>query len=475
MGTGFLLGLYSASPVILQNVAVSCKGVLNRRARFGGSFATELAAANARLHQSPTALLHHQTGQLAHFLLFAKQNAPFHAQRLRAFSLQDLQHDPFGVLASLPVLEKDEFRDSYNNDQLRAVPQAQIVHKTLTSGTTGTPLKAGFTKHDLQKRFAFLYRMLGCYGLSPHSRTARFNGGTYFPRANKTKVFWRINHAQRQALLSSYHLHQDNAGYYIDFMKKLQPEMIDGYPSALYLLAKYLIRAGLQGAIKARVFMSTGETLEDFQKAAIREAFPQMTLLNQYASSEGAPFITQNMAGELVVNTDSGVFEFVKPGTITPAAPGEIGEMIVTSFTTHAYPLIRYRIGDTALVSDRISKTWNMPVVDAIYGRRDDLIWTPYRGWVGRLSPAIKLAPARIRETQIVQIAPDAFELHVSCADAGDLARDFAPVIAALQQRLGPVSITLRHHADPLPRGANGKLRAVIALPSARLAAQARL
>lgn len=468
-----LMALYGALPVTLQNSAVSVKGALNRRIRYGGVFYSALAEAESRLRLSPEELTLYQSRQLSGFLNFAKERSPLFCKRLGTFSQADLANDPFGCLAQIPVLEKDDIRQ--NNDQLRAVPEKQIAHRSRTSGTTGKPLQAGFTKNDMQRRFAFLYRMLGEFNLTTKSRNVRFSGGTFFPNADKNKIFWRMNYPQRQAFLSSYHLHEQNAVAYIEFLQRFQPEFIDGYPSALYLLSMHLIKAGLQGTIETKVFMSTGETLEDFQKEAIQEAFPKLTILNQYASAEGAPFITQNRAGELVVNTDSGVFEFVKPGTTLPAAPGEVAEMLVTSFTTHAYPLIRYRIGDTVVVTDRVSKSWNMPLVDAIYGRRDDLVWTPYRGWVGRLSPALKVGSSRLSEAQVVQTAVDHFELRVSVPEGGELTNEISPVVSALQERLGPVEVEVVVHNNPLPRGANGKLRAVIALPPHQLPPEASL
>jgi phenylacetate-CoA ligase len=351
-----------------------------------------------------------------------------------------------------------------------------IAHPTRTSGTTGKPLVAGFTRADMQRRFAFLFRMLGEAGINDRSRSVRFSGGTFFPDADVNKIFWRINYCQNQAFMSSYHLNQNNVIYYIDFLLKFKPEYFDGYQSALYLLSKLIINHGLSSSFSfVKIFMSTGETLEDYHVAVISEAFPNVKILNQYASAEGSPFITQNILGELVVNIDSGFFEFVKPGTNLPASNGELAEMLVTSFTTHAYPLIRYRIGDTVIVSDKFSKSWNMPVVDSIYGRRDDLVWTSYRGWVGRLSPALKLGSVRIRESQIVQISPNLFMLRVFLIADDDTSNDISPIVGGLKERLGPVEIDVEILNKPIPRGANGKLRSIIALPINKLPLDASL
>src|SRR5690606_11712837 len=82
------------------------------------------------------------------------------------------------------------------------------------------------------------------------------------------------------------------------------------------------------------------------------EGFFKTKMYNQYASSEGAPFIFECEQGKLHLELQSGVFEVMDANN----NPSPSGRLIVTSFTTEATPLIRYDIGDSiSLESENIS------------------------------------------------------------------------------------------------------------------------
>lgn len=462
----FLKNLYGRSPVFLQNFAVSMLGGVHQRQRFGGAFNDYLIDAEVRKSWSVDMLREYQFKELSRFLSFACDNSPYYRGAFKKAGFHPSDLKSVDDLRLLPILEKTDLQK--NSSIIQAVPESAIIHRVRTSGTTGTPLSAGFIRDDLAARFAFLYRMLGEYGITCRSKSVRFSGGTFFPRAEKNGIFWRHSFFRKQLFMSSYHLKEDFVASYIDKLSAFKPDLVDGYPSAMYLIAQQMIGSSRVGAFMPKVFMCTGETLEDYQREVIQAAFPGSVILNQYASAEGAPFITQDTSGSLVVNIDSGVFEFFRPGTTELAQPGEIAELVVTSFTTHAFPLIRYRIGDTVRVSDQYSKDWSMPTVSGIYGRRDDLVYTKYRGWVGRLSPAIKAGPKTIREAQVQQLSEDAFILRV-VPSAGYETADVNAIIRELKERLGPVDINVELHERGLSRGPNGKLRSVIGLPHSAL------
>lgn len=335
-----------------------------------------------------------------------------------------------------------------------------------TSGTSGSPIHVGFTLSDMRARMAILHRMLGLFDVAPLSRSVRLSGRTLFPDASRNRVFWRMNYAANQMLMSSYDLHPDNLAIYVDRIASYRPELIDGYPSSIFVLARFINAQGWSGLISPKAVMTTAETLEGYQRSEIERAFGGCPVINQYASSEGAPFITQDTKGEMVVNTDTGIFEFVRPGTDEPAGPGEIAEMLVTSFTTHAFPLIRYRIGDTVLLPSKPKRStvWDMPVVEQVLGRQEDILYTPERGYVGRLDPVFKKSPSTIIECQIVQVEPRKILLRVVPDRSAGFHRSQLDVVKdEILLRLGQVEIVVEEYEE-LPRGTNGKLRAVIGL-----------
>jgi len=457
---------YPSLPIALQNLLIGGQGWLFRRQRFTGGFHRLLAEASDRATWSADRLTAWQVREARDFLIHAGATSPYWME-----SFAEAGFDPAGFstpedIRRIPVLEKEDLRRHTDRIASTTATAGRLIG-VHTSGTTGKPISVAFTWPDMQARMAYLHRMLGLFGIAPLARSVRFSGRTLFPDAARNRVFWRMNRPMNQMLMSSYDLHPDNLQAYVDQIARYQPEMIDGYPSSIYVLARFINAQGQSGRIRPRAVMTTAETLEDYQRTEIAEAFGGAPVINQYASSEGAPFITQDTRGAMVVNTDTGLFEFVRPGTDIPALPGEVAEMLLTSFTTHAYPLIRYRIGDTVKLpaKPRLSSDWQMPVVEQLLGRQEDILYTPERGFVGRLDPVFKKSPSTIIESQIVQTAPMAITLRVVPDPAAGYHPDqLQGVMDELRLRLGQVEITI-DEVTSLPRGASGKLRAVIGLP----------
>ncbi|MEW4449569.1 hypothetical protein [Qipengyuania sp. JC766] len=446
--------IYARLPVFAQDLAISVQGWRFRRARFGGAFRDHLAAAERDAKLDPGALARLQLSRLQAFVAHAYDQSPFYRAKYDAAGVHPRDLVSLEDIRRFPPLEKEELRSHTSEIQARSTIGMQGLQAVSTSGTTGTPIRVAYTPEDTQRRFAYLYRMLRRFGIQPSSRSVRFSGRTLFPSAERNGIFWRHNHAANQLLMSTYHMTPANLDAYVEKLQSFAPEMLDGYPSAIFLLARHVNRRGMAGTIAPRLIMTTAETLEDFQREEITCAFPGSRIGNQYASSEGAPFVTEDEFGELILNTDTGLIE--------TADGSPEGEMLVTSFTTHAFPLIRYRIGDTiAFEPGRLARSMAMPVVKAITGRQEDLIVSPDRGPVGRLDPVFKKMPSTIVESQIEQVSESRVALRVVPDMTAGYRRDqLASVIDELEARLGRMEIEVQE-VDTLERGANGKLRAV--------------
>src|SRR5207302_10507676 len=117
----------------------------------------------------------------------------------------------------------------------------------------------------------------------------------------------------------------------------------------IHIVAEHILRRGTTGNVGPRAILVSAETVFAHQRRAIESAFGAK-LYNQYSSSEGAPFISECRDGRLHMHLDSGLVEIIDPHG-DPVPPGQLGQMVVTSFTTHAIPLLRYAIGDTAIPS----------------------------------------------------------------------------------------------------------------------------
>lgn len=144
-----------------------------------------------------------------------------------------------------------------------------------------------------------------------------------------------------------------------------------------------------------------------------------------------------------------------------PVAPGETGQIVVTTFAGAGTPFIRYQTGDLAtLAADDCPCGRHSPSWLAIEGRIDDRIKTPDGRWIGRLSHVTKPGVG-IKESQIAQVAPDRIVIRVVPAP------DFVPesmqaVVEAARRYLGPTMHVEWEIVERLPRTRAGRLRHVV-------------
>jgi len=461
MSHGLIERIYDRSPIPLQNMMLSAKGLqfAFERRQGGASAKVEALARIEMLDRAEVDAL--QVRLLRRFIGHAARTSPWYAS---AFLQAGVTADDIRSLEDirrLPVLEKADLRN--HAAQIRSTAADGYLIPINTSGTTGSPLKVGVTLDDMRERTARLDRAHQWFGVGPNDRNVRFSGRTIFPGAERNGVFWRRNYPASQMLMSSYHLHEENLDRYLAALERFSPALIDGYPSSIYLIARRALQAGVT-SIRPRLVMTTAETLEDHQREAISAAFG-CPVRNQYASSEGAPFACEDEDGQLALFPSSGIIEVVRPGTDEAVAEGEEGELLVTSFSTHAYPLVRYRIGDRGVLGGRTGRRPGFPRLLAILGRREDYIVSPERGPVGRLDPVFKALPFSILESQIAQTAADRIEVRYVPDPKVFREEDLGQLRAELAARLGKMDVVFVRHDDSLPRGPNGKLRAVVGLP----------
>ena len=452
--------VYNNSPSWFQSFMLSLYGIKFRYDRYCGEYHKYLKFLMKSQWYEPEQFYQLQLVELRELIHHAYNNVPYYRECFDGIKFKPEDIQSIESIRQIPILDKSTLRS--NLDLFRAQKYNRYNLISLhTSGTTGTPMTIYTTLNCWRKRHAFIERCYRWIHLANTYRSARFSGRIIIPPGQKTKNFWRYNLASNQMLFSTYHISDENLKYYVDKLKKFNPVYIDGYPSAIYILAKYLERNGAEGYITPKAILTTAETLLDNQRDVIERIF-KTKVYNQYASTEGAPFITECGCGNLHINPESGIFEFLRPDN-TPADFGEIGQLVVTSFLTKAMPLIRYKIGDLAIKkAGDCDCGRKMPLVENIVGRVEDMLYTKQRGYVGRLDPIFKKLPNSIIEAQIIQedidkitilIVPDNTRFQNSHADILE---------KELKARLGTSIHITREIVKHIPRTSSGKFKAVI-------------
>lgn len=389
---------------------------------------------------------------------YASEHVPFYKEMLK----EGIEWDKYETLESLlnmfPVLKKKTVKE--NAEEF--ISDEYIGSNILTintSGTTGSPLIVYTNKISLQKNYAYFTRFLHWTGCDLKQKSITFAGRTIVPPQQTTPPYWRRNIIMNNTLFSSYHLSEENIPCYIEKMEEVSPVFIDSYPSAISLIAEYILKNNINHRINPKAIVTSSETLFEHQRDIIEQAF-NCKVYDQYGSAEMSAFISQCEYGFYHVNDDYCILEVLDDND-HPVENGEPGRLICTGFINKVMPLIRYDIGDTVCLSDETCPCGrNMTIVKSILGRTDDMIRTPDGHAVGRLDPVFK-GVSGIRETQIAQVAPDICELRL--VKDVDFTEDTVDKICnQLRMRLGKKMKIEVKFMDEIPRTRNGKFLSVL-------------
>ena len=183
-------------------------------------------------------------------------------------------------------------------------------------------------------------------------------------------------------------------------------------------------------------------------------------VFNWYGNTEMTANIVECDHGSLHVKPEHSVLEFLSPEG-RPARPGELAEIVATGYGNEAFPLIRYRTGDTAIVSDRPCECGRGgPTVVSVTGRVEDIVVTPEGRHVGRLDHVFKDS-SNVREAQLIQESEDTLTVRIVRRDDYNEA-DTTLITHALRERLGDRMQFHFEFVDRIPRGPNGKFRFVV-------------
>jgi phenylacetate-CoA ligase len=433
---------YSALPIGLQHVCATAQGAQYRHWRYGGVFQSCLEALKRTEYLSADRLRELQTVEI---------------RRLRRFVTTHVPH--YRKHGSAALTGKDQIQERPKDFIADTFAQRALV-PWHTSGTTGKPLTVYYSRAAMQRMWAFVELYRNTAGVTKDERRGQFTGKMIVPpsQSASTKTFWRRDLANRTLLLSTVHLLPENLRWYAAALERFQPVYLSGYPSSMYVLADYYRQSG-RPAPRLRAALTSAETLLHNQRLAIEETFATR-VFDQYGQAEMQSFWYECETGSMHAHPLAGVTEILRPDG-TSAAPGEMGEVVLTGLVNYAMPLIRYRVGDTARFATGACPCGRgMPVIEEIGGRLDDFIYTRERGFLGRLDPVLK-GVRNIVESQFEQESLDVLRVRFVPA-AHFTAEDLQTLENNLRARVGRGIHLEFECTDRIPRSANGKFRFVI-------------
>ncbi len=453
----WLMQVYYHSPYALQVLAASAKGYYLRWWRYGPETDKLVEEALEREDWSREKRQAWQEERLARVLHRAATQVPYYreqwARRRRQGDLASWEH-----LENWPVLEKGPLRQNPTAFVADGCELWRMFPES-TSGSTGTPLSLWQSRKTLQAWYAlFEARCRRWYGVSRHDRWAILGGKLIAPVTRRTPPFWVWNEAFHQLYMSSYHLAPDHIPRYLEALHIYRIKYLWGYTSALHALAQEVVRSGRQD-LQMAVVITNAEPVFDYQRQAIEEAF-RCPVRETYGMSEMVAAASECEAGNLHLWPEAGILEVLVDGR--RVEPECSGDLVCTGLLNDDMPLIRYRVGDRGALSGQEEACpccRSLPLVAAIEGRLDNVLYTPDRRSIGRMDLIFK-TKLPIREAQIIQDTLSKFRVRYVPA------QDFTPgasqsIAERVIERLGPVEVIMEMVPE-IPRGPNGKFRGVV-------------
>ncbi len=433
------------SPILIQNICISIYNTYLYKQRHTGQYHKyRNFYENINIKNNDFIKLESKK-RLDDFLQFATTKSPWYSNH------KGKPIDKF------PILEKTQLID--NMDKIRTISEKDGI-VSLTGGTTGASMKVIYTHDDMQERFALIDHFRNTFGYTLGKKVAWFSGKNLIRAKDlKSGHVYRDDYINKIRFFSTFHINEQNFDAYWSAFSKFNPEFIVGFPSSLYELCSMAKERKLKYKGVIKTFFPTAETVIPKYRELINEVLG-CEVVDQYASSEGAPFILQCTHGSLHIHPFSGVFEVVDENM----QPANEGEILVTSFTTHGTPLIRYRVGDRIKLAPNSFKCECgscFPVVLYIDGRTSDFIWSIENGKInlGNISNCTKDIEGIIC-FQVIQKEESSVDIYILSNDKFTEEQK-EKFILSMELRLGKSTKINIYKTDNIQKEKSGKFRIV--------------
>ncbi len=446
--------LYKKSPLVVQNILISIENIAVLYKKYGyipllnpmSKIAKKIS--KSVVPNSPESLVE----RLNLFLDDITDHSPYYMDKKELYSGLDRLDD----ISKLPLLSKKVLKSQ--TDQFYSSLITKANSRTLhTSGSTGSPMKIKVSVQDLQSRFHLLLKTMMDFGYDPSKPLGRITGHDI----SDERVIYRKDYINQHYFFSAFHISPDSVQKYLDAIVTHKIEALEGYPSAIYLLAKLFEERGYKIECVKHVF-TTAEKLHDYQRDQIQKVFG-CKVFDYYGSNEQSIFIFTCTQGRLHTADTTGLLE-VLDGDGDGASVGSEGRMVVTSLTSHFMPLVRYEIGDLCVVSEDQSCSCGSGglILDEIIGRDEDIFQTVDGNYITRFSVVLKCLPTEVFESQLI-LNNQKLEVVLNYLSTDIIKIDkFSSFRQALEAKIGTKYKLEVRKVEKLVATSRGKKKAVI-------------
>jgi len=311
-----------------------------------------------------------QAERLRRSVTYACERVPYYRAKMEAAGVRPESVRGLEDLPRLPFTVKQDFRAAYPTGTF-ARPMEEVVRIHASTGTTGKPTIVGYTARDLDVWSELIARLVVAAGVWRQDVVqiafgyGLFTGGFGLhagcERVGACVVPASAGNSDRQLML----------------MEDMGTTALVCTPSYALYLGEMVQDRGLRDRLRLRWGLFGGEPWSEEMRAEIQRLLG-ITATDNYGLSEviGPGVAYECLAqGGMHIAEDHFIAEIVDPTTGTPLPAGAPGELVLTSLTKEALPVIRYRTGDlTALLAEPCACGRTHLRMTKTRGRTDDMI-----------------------------------------------------------------------------------------------------
>jgi phenylacetate-CoA ligase len=399
-----------------------------------------------------------QWERLQRLLEHCYREVPYYRNQWRELGITPKDIRNLDDYAKLPVLTKADIRTHF--DELKAESLRDGLLYKATGGSTGEPMRFGYTRESNDRRTAVMWRGYEWAGSRMGRRTLFLWGGPVGDPTRAHQLKDRLYNAVfARRVLNSFKMTEANMAEYADAIDRYRPDIIVAYVGPLVQLAQWLIATG-RSIWRPQGIIGGAEAMHEFQREMIQDAF-KAPAFNTYGCREFMLIAAEcEQHHGLHVNSDHLVVEVRAPhGT----SDQQTGDVVITDLFNYGMPFVRYANGDTATMStERCACGRGLPLLARVDGRVLDAIRTP-DGHVlpGEFFPHMLKDVPGLQRFQLVQRRLDRLDLSI-VRGAGFDEASLEYIHNEVDKVLGD-SVQLHcHFVDDIPLTSSGKLRVTV-------------
>ena len=298
-------------------------------------------------------------------------NVPFYRKKFDELGIDPDGFTSLSDLRNLPFTSKGDLMDNYPYG-LFAVPLREVVRIHASSGTTGMSTVVGYTKNDIKTWSNLVARILTEGGITKDDVVQIAFGYGLFTGG------FGLHYGAERIGASVIPISSGNTRRQVKIMQDFKTTALVCTPSYALLIADAISETGINvNSLSLKYGLFGAEPWSEGMRQEIQERL-KIVATDNYGLSE---VMGPGVAGEclerkgLHINEDHFLVEVIHPQTLEPLPPGEIGELVITTLTKEAFPVIRFRTRDlTRIITGPCPCGRTLVKMGKVMGRTDDML-----------------------------------------------------------------------------------------------------